>query len=149
MKSTENKNVYQTPQKPPKFRLVLMRGLYLLTFIGLAFEAWEYLLYPKEPIDYITGITFSFWATYATLMGLGVRYPIKMLPLLFLQLAYKATWALTVYFPMESAEIITPEAESFYRICITAVIIDIVVIPWEYVFKNYIRTFFQFKRFPI
>nr|WP_299069126.1 hypothetical protein [uncultured Allomuricauda sp.] len=149
MKSTENKNVYQTPQKPPKFRLVLMRGLYLLTFIGLAFEAWEYLLYPEEPIDYITGVTFSFWATYATLMGLGVRYPIKMLPFLFLQLAYKATWVLTVYFPMESAGIVTPEAESFYQICITAVIIDIAVIPWEYVFKNYIRTFFQFKRFPI
>lgn len=148
MKSTTTVGSHQKPQRPPKLRLVLMRGLYLLTFIGLAFEAWDYLLHPEELIDYITGVTFSFWATYATLMGLGVRYPIKMLPLLFLQLAYKATWALAVYLPMESAGNVTPEAESFYQICITAVIIDIVVIPWGYVFNNYIRTFFQFKTSP-
>ncbi|WP_298790448.1 hypothetical protein [uncultured Allomuricauda sp.] len=149
MKSTAIDSTPQKPQRPPKFRLILMRALYLLTFVGLAFEAWEYLLYPEEPIDYITGVTFSFWATYATLMGLGVRYPIKMLPLLFLQLAYKATWALAVYLPMEAAGNVTPEAESFYQICIIAVIIDIIVIPWGYVFNNYIRTFFRFKTSPI
>ncbi|MGW9686639.1 hypothetical protein [Flagellimonas sp. 2504JD1-5] len=142
MKSNSISYADDKVKRPPKFRLLLMRALYLLTFIGLAYEAWEYLLFPDEPIDYITGVTFSFWATYATLMGLGIRYPIKMLPLIFLQLAYKATWALIVYPPMKAAGNITPNAESFYWICITAVIIDIVVIPWGYVFNNYIRTFF-------
>ncbi len=149
MKSTTITKTSKPIEKPPKFRLVLMRGLYLLTFVGLAFETWEYLLFPSEPVDYITGVAFSFWASYATLMVLGVRYPIKMLPLLFLQLAYKATWALSVYLPMKSSEHITPEAESFYWICITAVIIDIIVIPWGYVFNNYIKKFFQFREYPI
>ncbi|MGX1929223.1 hypothetical protein [Flagellimonas sp. 2504JD4-2] len=141
---TENINhARHKVERPPLFRLLLMRALYLLTFIGLAYEAWEYLLFPDEPLDYITGITFSFWATYATLMGLGVRYPLKMLPLIFLQLAYKATWAITVYLPMKSAGTITPDAESFYWICVTAVIIDIIVIPWKYVLDHYVKPFFS------
>ena len=130
---------------PSKFRLMLMRGLYLLTFIGLAFQAWEYLLFPGEQIDYITGVAFSFWATYATLMGLGVRYPVKMLPLLLLQLMYKATWVLTVYLPMKSSGSVTPVAESFYWICVTAVVLDSLVIPWGYFWNAYVRPFLKFK----
>ena len=68
-------------------RLIFMRGLYFITFIGLAFQSWDYLVFPGEPLNYMEGIAFSFWATYATLMGIGIRYPLKMLPLLFLQLA--------------------------------------------------------------
>ena len=133
---------------PSKFRLMLMRGLYLLTFIGLAFQAWEYLLFPEEQIDYITGVAFSFWATYATLMGLGVRYPVKMLPLLLLQLMYKATWVLTVYLPMKSSGSVTPVAESFYWICVTAVVLDSLVIPWGYFWNAYMRPFLKFKVHP-
>lgn len=142
MKSTTNQN---SSKKLSKLRLVLMRGLYLLTFIGLAFQAWEYLLFPDEPLDYITGVAFSFWASYATLMGIGVRYPLKMLPLLFLQLAYKATWALGIYLPMKEASLVTPEAESFLWICIIAVILDIAVIPWKYVLNNYLSPFLKLK----
>ncbi len=128
-----------------KFRLLLMRGLYLLTFIGLAFQAWETILFPTETLDYITGVAFAFWASYATLMGLGIRFPIKMLPLLLLQLFYKATWALGVYLPMKEASKLTSEADSFLWICIIAVILDLLVIPWPYVFKNYIKGFIQLK----
>ncbi len=148
MKSNPTTNS-ATVKAPPKFRLALMRGLYLLTFIGLAFEAWDYLLFPPEALDYITGVTFSFWAAYATLMALGIRYPIKMLPLILLQLAYKAVWALTVYLPMKSSGTITPDAESFFWVCVAAVIIDTLVIPWGYFFKSYIKPFFQLKAHPV
>ncbi|SHG23391.1 hypothetical protein [Flagellimonas flava] len=146
MKSTTVLGSREPIKRPPKFRLWLMRGLYFLTFIGLAYETWEYLLFPTEPLDYLSGVAFSFWAAYATLMGIGIRYPLKMLPLIFLQLAYKAIWALTVYPPMKAAETLTPAGESFYSICITAVIIDILVIPWGYVFQAYIKPFFKLKR---
>lgn len=142
MKSTTKEN---SNKKLSKFRLLLMRGLYLLTFIGLAFQAWEYILFPGEPIDYITGVAFSFWASYATLMGIGIRYPVKMLPLILLQLAYKSTWALGIYLPMKKASLVTPEAESFFWICVAAVILDIIVIPWKYVFNDYIVPFFKFR----
>ena len=124
-------NASQNSSGLSKIRLYLMRGLYLLTFIGLAKQAWTEILYPSEPLDYITGVAFSFWASYATLMGLGVFYPVKMLPLILLQLCYKAVWALGVYLPMQSTGTISESAESFFWICIVAVILDIIVIPWH------------------
>ncbi|TAI49166.1 hypothetical protein [Flagellimonas allohymeniacidonis] len=126
-------------------RLFFMRGLYFITFIGLAFQSWEYLIFPGEPLDYITGVTFSFWATYATLMGLGIRYPLKMLPLLYLQLAYKATWAILVYFPLKSEGLLTPEASYFYSVCLTAIVLDVLIIPWSYTYKTYIQGFLNIK----
>ncbi|MEO1484281.1 MAG: hypothetical protein AAFU57_00950 [Bacteroidota bacterium] len=118
-----------------KFRIWLMRSLYALTFVGLAFQAWETLLYPEEPLSYLDGVAFSFWAAYATLMGVGVFFPLRMLPLIFLQLAYKAIWAIWVYLPMEAANLVTPQAASFYNICLTTAVLDVLVIPWYYVFK--------------
>lgn len=135
--------------QPPRWRIWLMRALYFLTFIGLAFETWEYLLFPPEPIDYMTGVAFSFWAAYATLMGIGIRYPLKMLPLILLQLAYKSIWALTVYPPMKYSGTVTLDAESFFWVCITAVIIDTLVIPWGYFFKVYIKPFLKFRDYPV
>jgi len=111
----------------------------LLTFIGLAKQTWAEILYPDKPLDYITGVAFSFWASYATLMGLGVFYPVKMLPLIFLQLFYKAVWALGVYLPMKFAGLVTESAESFFTICIVAVILDVIIIPWPFLFKRYFR----------
>ena len=120
-----------------KFRIWLMRSLYALTFIGLAFQAWETLLYPEEPLRYLEGVAFSFWAAYATLMGLGGLFPFRLRPLIFLQLAYKAIWAIWVYLPMEAANMVTPQAASFYNICLTAIVLDVLVIPWHHVFKTY------------
>lgn len=123
------------------FRVNLMRGLYFLTFIGLAKQAWTEILFPVEALGYLEGVAFSFWASYATLMVIGVRYPLKMLPFLFLQLLYKATWALGVYLPMKSEGLVSPAAESFLWICVVAVILDLVVIPWAYVYRNYVVNF--------
>lgn len=132
--------------KLSKFRLTLMRGLYFLTFIGLAKQAWTEILFPEEVLGYLEGVAFSFWASYATLMALGIRYPLKMLPLLFLQLLYKATWAVGVYMPMKSAGLVGASAESFFEICVVAVVLDLIVIPWPYVFKKYFRLSFPFTR---
>jgi hypothetical protein len=45
----------------------------------------------------------SFWAALVTLSGLGLRYPLKMLPLLFMQLFYKSVWLIAVAFPLGAA----------------------------------------------
>ncbi|MEM8764451.1 MAG: hypothetical protein AAGD88_11600 [Bacteroidota bacterium] len=137
MKSQQIAFLTRNEQGISKFRIWLMRGLYTLTFVGLAFQAWKTLLYPEEPLLYLEGVAFSFWAAYATLMGLGILFPLRMLPLIFLQLAYKGIWAIWVYLPMEAANMVTPQAASFYNICLTAVVLDVLVIPWRHVFKTY------------
>ena len=123
-------------------RLYLMRGLYFLTFIGLVFDNWSTILFPTEQMDTLTGVAISFWASYSLLMGLGVRYPIKMLPLLFLQLLYKSAWIVGTYLPVKRVGALDEDLTSFFWICVTAIVLDLLVIPWGFVFRDYVRGFF-------
>lgn len=126
-----------------------MRALYLLTFISLAYENWYIIFFPQEQMDTLSGVAISFWASYSLLMGLGVRYPLKMLPLLLLQLFYKSAWIIGTYLPAQASGQLDPHLISFFWICVTAVIIDLAVIPWGYVFKNYVSGLIRFKTYKV
>jgi hypothetical protein len=68
-------------------------------------------------------------------MGLGVRYPLKILPWLLLQLFYNSTWLIAVALPLWSAG----QTPSLTKISLIPVIVDLVVIPWSYVLATYVR----------
>jgi len=135
----------QLKSKVPKLRLYLMKGIYLLTFFGVGYQAWAEIINPSEPLGTIEGIVYSFWVAYATLMGLGLRYPLKMLPLLLLQLFYKTIWVLGVYFPLKAVSLLDSNAEGFLKVCLIAIALDLIVIPWQYVFRNYVTFFLKWK----
>lgn len=122
-------------------RLYLMRGLYFLTFIGLVFDNWSTILFPTDQMDTLTGVAISFWASYSLLMGMGIRYPIKMLPLLFLQLLYKSAWIIGTYLPATRTGALNEDLTSFFWICVVAIVLDLLVIPWKFVFRNYVSGF--------
>lgn len=81
-------------------RLLALRTVYLLNFVGLGALAWPAVLGPDQPPGLIEGVAFSFWAALSLLMGLGLHYPLGMLPLLFIQLLYKIVWLAAVAFPL-------------------------------------------------
>src|SRR5688572_16865347 len=85
----------------------------------------------------MTGVAFAFLAALSTLCALGVRYPLKMLPLLFMQLFYKSVWLLAVALPLWSARQWTPGTANMVRVLVAAVIVDELVIPWPYVVAKY------------
>lgn len=139
-------NQVKTGNPVSKIRLYLMRGLYLLTFISLVFDNWSTILFPVEQMDTLSGVAISFWASYSLLMGLGVRFPLRMLPLLLLQLLYKSAWIIGTYLPAKSASLLDESLESFFWICVTAIILDVIVIPWGYFWKYYVKGFVQFNK---
>ena len=117
------------------FRLYLMRLLYMLNFVALGLQVWPELFNHLGPWDPVKGVAFSSWAALSALSGLGLRYPLKMLPLLLLQLLYKSIWVLAVALPHWSA---------FRSIELTKVmgygaIVDLIVIPWRYVLATYVK----------
>jgi hypothetical protein len=69
------------------------------------------------------------------LSGLGLRYPLRMLPLLLLQLFYKAVWLLAVALPMWSAV----RSTGLTHAMAIGAIVDLVGIPWPYVLANYVK----------
>ena len=115
-------------------RLYLMRLLYLLNFALLGLDVWPTILSQGGAWDPVKGVAFSFWGALSLLSGLGIRYPLVMLPLLLLQLLYKLIWLLAVALPQ------WPEIQSadLTQAMLVGIVIDVVVIPWPYVMRNYV-----------
>ena len=120
-------------------RLYALRVAYLLNFVGLGLSAWPAVVNPGKPLGLVEGAAFSFWAAFSALMALGLRYPLQMLPLLLLQLSYKAVWFLAVARPLWSAGQWDAQATRLTRTFALAVVVDLLVIPWGYVLANYVR----------
>ena len=121
-------------------RLYVLRLMYLLNFVGLAVNVWPALVSPAQPIAPLPGVAFAFWAALSTLCALGLRYPLKMLPVLFMQLFYKSVWLLAVALPLWSSGQWSSSATGLFKGMVIGAIADLLVIPWPYVFTNYVRT---------
>ncbi len=80
-----------------------MRSLYMLTGLVLGIDVWPAMINRAKLWDPLHGVAFSFWAAFSILMLFGVRFPVRMLPLMLLQLFYKLTWLIGVGYPLWSA----------------------------------------------
>lgn len=78
-------------------------------------------------------------------MLLGERFPIRMLPLVLLQLFYKLTWLIGVGYPLWSASHLDWVASGLIKTCAIVVVLDIIVIRWPYVFENYVKAIFRLE----
>jgi hypothetical protein len=116
-------------------RLYVMRGMYLVNCLLVGSGVWYEFMHRQHAWDPITGAAFSFWAALAGLSALGIRYPLAMLPLLFMQLFYKTFWMFAVYLPLRAAGRSTDLTHPF----LIAIVFDLLVIPWTYVFAQYLR----------
>ena len=79
-------------------RLHAMRGGYLLMGVGLALVKW-----PKLPsahnLPVYEGVTLCLLTAMSLLALLGLRYPVKMLPVLLFEAVWKALWFAVVALP--------------------------------------------------
>jgi len=116
-------------------RLYLMRLVYLLNFVLLGADVWPAILRHQGAWDPVKGVAFSFWAALSALSVLGLRYPLKMLPLLLLQLFYKLVWLTAVALPMWS----TLRSTDLTHAMVIGVVVDLIGIPWPYVLTDYVR----------
>jgi hypothetical protein len=116
-------------------RLYVMRLLYLLNFVMLGSDVWPELFTHEGAWDPVKGVAFSFWAALSALSGLGLRYPLRMLPLLFMQLFYKAVWLVAVALPQWSAV----RSTGLTKAMAIGLVVDLVGIPWSYVLTHYVK----------
>jgi hypothetical protein len=123
------------PQDVSMLRLYVMRFVYLLNFVLLGLDVWPALFRHPGAWDPVKGVAFSFWAALSLLSGLGLRYPLKMVPLLLLQLLYKTLWLVAVALPMWSAV----RSIDLTRAMVIGVVVDLLGIPWSYVLATYVK----------
>jgi len=122
-------------EETSRLRLYLMRFVYLGNFVFVGLSAWPALINHVGEWDPVRGAAFSFWAALSLLSVLGLRYPLRMLPLLLLQLLYKSIWLIAVALPLWSAGRSTGLANIF----VAGFVADLIVIPWSYVLANYVK----------
>lgn len=119
-------------------RLSLLRGVYFVISVGLACTIWPQLIDHPTPWPLWHGVGCSLLGAVSILAFVGIRYPLKMLPVLFFELIWKAIWLLAVALPLWSADQMDPENLETAQNCLVGVIVPI-VIPWRYVWTNYVK----------
>ena len=121
------------------WRLYVLRATYLLIVVGVGTMIWPLLMDSPETAEHFRGVTWCLLSTVALLALIGLRYPLKMLPLLFFELVWKATWVILVGLPLRSAGGLEGAfGETWFANVFGLVIISLAV-PWGYVVRRYIR----------
>jgi hypothetical protein len=120
-------------------RLYVLRGMYAFMAVGLAVFNAPRLLFTTGNISLMTGVGWSILGAVGLLAILGIRYPLKMLPLLFFELAWKVIWVVIIWIPLWRAGTVdAAHAQTFVENMLGVVLIPI-VLPWGYVVANYLR----------
>ena len=132
--------------KVPAWRIHLLRGLFLLNFISLAVDNWSAVLFPKEQLDTLTGVTVSFWAAFSLLNLWGIRFPLKFIPILILQLLYKAAWIMGTYLPAKRAGNLNEDLGAFLWVCIAGIALNLLILPWRFVYREYLQNLLKFRK---
>ena len=121
------------------WRLNLLRLAYLLLAAGLGAVIWPDIFDLAKSWTLMTGVVKAMLAAIAALAILGLRYPLKMLPLLFFELAWKAIWLARMALPQATAGTLDENTTQTLYEC-AAVVILLPLIPWDHVYRTYLTT---------
>ena len=121
------------------FRLYLLRAGYLVIAVGLAVMIWPGIIHPPENLSHMGSVVRCILGAVSLLAVLGIRYPLKMLPLLFFELLWKSIWILAFGLQLWSANKLNPDTKETLNDCIFGIILVLLVTPWGYVFRYYLK----------
>lgn len=117
-------------------RLYLLRAGYLVIAVGLALMMWSGIINPPENLPHMNTVVRSVLGAVSLLALLGIRYPLKMLPLLFFELLWKTIWVLA--FGLRAANRLDADMKDTMFNCIFGIVLVLIVVPWGYVFRSYL-----------
>src|ERR1700731_2832874 len=86
------KSIFQPAAKYDSVRpisIYLLRLVFILMFFVLGKDTWTHILTHKGTWNPGDAIAWCVWPAFATLAGLGIFRPLKMLPILLLGIFYK------------------------------------------------------------
>ena len=121
------------------FRLYTLRAMYAFTAVGLALARWPAIVNPPPGITHPATVVAMFLGALSLLAALGIRYPIKMLPLLLFELLWKVMWVVAWGFPLWSAQRLAPDSEQTLISNLVGIVLVPLAVPWGYVFKQYVK----------
>ena len=119
------------------FRLYTLRVFYLVMAVGLGVTIWPVVIRHANELAAAKGAQLALLAGLGAMAALGLRYPVQMLPILLFELIWKAIYLTAFALPLWSAHQITPAVAEDIK-AVLMVVIFIPLIPWRYVFAQYV-----------
>lgn len=119
-------------------RLYLLRAGYLLVVVGLGLNVWPEIINRSGSWELMEGVVQCMLLAFWTLCVLGLRYPLRMLPVLLWEVAWKTVWLILVALPVWTSGQID-DATMEMAISILWVVFFPFLIPWRFVFANYVK----------
>ena len=131
------------PSEVSTFRLYALRAMYAFTAVGLLLARWPAIVNPPPGITHSSTVVAMFLGALSILAVLGVRYPLKMLPLLFFEFVWKSIWILAFGLPLLLSGQLDPNVsfggtETLIN-CLLGIVLVPLVVPWGYVLEQYLK----------
>jgi hypothetical protein len=120
----------------PLWRLNLMRIGYAFMGVGLALVKWPIVIGYDQSTPLYEGVVAVLLTAMLLLAFLGLRYPVRMLPILLFESLWKVIWLSVVALPAALAgEVDQAMSEVIFNCSFDVVILA--VVPWRYVWQRY------------
>lgn len=119
--------------------IYLLRLVFVLMFFVLGKDTWTHILTHQglwEPMD---AMAWCVWTAFATLAALGIIRPLRMLPILLLEIFYKVLWLIIVACPLLADGKLAGSPADGTTSAFLWVMLPIVAVPWGYVFVTYVH----------
>ncbi|MEA2327959.1 MAG: hypothetical protein QOE68_2918 [Thermoanaerobaculia bacterium] len=120
-------------------RLYILRAGYFMIFIFLTTQILPQVIMRGTQYPHMSGVARALLAALGLMALIGIRYPIKMLPILLFELAWKAIWVAAIGLPLRLAHHLDAGQAETFTDCTFGVVFCLIVIPWPYVIDTYIR----------
>jgi hypothetical protein len=121
-----------------RINIYLLRLVYLLMFFVLGRTTWTHILTHQGAWETDNAMAWCVWTAFATLAGIGILHPLKMLPLLLAEIFYKVLWLVIVAYPLWSEGKLAGSTAESTTSAFMWVLLPVVAVPWGYVFATYI-----------
>ena len=124
-------------QELPVWRLNLMRVGYLVMGLGLAVVKWPVVIGYDRSTPLFEGVVAVILTAMSLLAFLGLRYPVRLLPILLFEALWKLIWLGVVALPAVAAGDVDEAMRQVIVNC-SVVVIVFAVVPWRYVWQRYV-----------
>jgi hypothetical protein len=118
--------------------IYLLRLLFVLMFFVLGRETWTQILTHQGPWEPFQAVAWCVWTVFATLAGLGILRPLKMLPIVLLEIFYKTLWLIIVAYPLWAKGALWSSPAESIAIPFLWLPLPIIAVPWGHAFRTYI-----------
>jgi len=119
-------------------QIYLMRLGFLLVIVLVGNIAWSNIFTHEGDWDALQAVALSMWAGCSVLSVFGLINPLRWIPLVLFEIAYKSIWLLVVAYPMWSTGRLAGSRAEDIALSFLPVILPILAMPWGYVWRTHV-----------